>query len=363
MWWEWNGLDMDSPYTTRQRYAGPGQSCWRCTRPIIQDEPTFVAVKMDDQTSEEILERHKSHGVYNGNGGWCRHCYIRWLVTNDYMLQCPSCPGSIKFAEMRHRGEVFCLRHISPLLEGFLLRTIGILPDWSRGRFCEHDKTAQCHCRDCYCDACMSRAPNPQLSQPVQLWNAIQQCDKQVGDGWKDTRQLWLLSAGLWGRRDEMAYIRRVEALMERELTMQEEYLLWCAVQSFRIVPNGDNENVLKRTQDPAQLPSNRFLTSEERSEKIARRLVHHPSGSERLTRYRKISGDIKGFQVDAYEIPVAEMDDDLMSAIYALEKPKFLQLFGENRKALLAARRYPANSDTMYFVEERSFDSGPFKK
>jgi hypothetical protein len=160
-----------------------------------------------------------------------------------------------------------------------------------------------------------------------------------------------------------MAYIRRVEALMKRELTMQEEFLLWCAVESFKIVPDGDKENVLKKTQDPAQLPSNRFLTSEERSWKIMGGVVHHPSGSERLTRYRRISADIKGFQVDAYEIPVAEMDDDLMNAIYALEKPKFIQLFGENRKSLLEARRYPANSDTMYFVEEGSFDYGPFKK
>jgi hypothetical protein len=338
-----SGLDRDSEFLIAEGYTGRGRPCQLCTRPILE-APT-IAVVQDDEAVPDERDNHEQHGAYNGYGAWCRHCVIRNLADQcPTSLHCPTC-RTLKFVEMRHRGEVFCLRNIDPTFEGRSLRSLGISAEWIEGRYCQHTKKDQCQCRDCYCDACMQRAPNPQVSNPVELWNAIRLLETQIAPEGKYSKSLSSLILSRYSYNQELAYIRGLEIEMARSLTMQEEYLVWAAVISFRVVPDGEDERMLEGT-DPNQLPENRFLTLEERRAKIADRVVHHISGSERLQRYAR-SYTFEGSTLDAYEIPLTDMDDDLMNAIYAIENTEFRQLFGDR----LGFLPHQADPDTLYFV------------
>ncbi|KAA8911673.1 hypothetical protein FN846DRAFT_999884 [Sphaerosporella brunnea] len=343
----------NSEYSLRERNTGPGKRCTHCTLPIGIDPPTHkVESILRGKGRKAPGESEDFHNV-NCYYQLCRHCLIHFIAQHAV---CPYC-RAVRFVEIRHRREVFCLRTLTGPTgrEGGFLRRLSANPkDWPSQYVCQHTEgSARCDqfCRDCYCEECMRRAPNRQVSKHIALAEALATCAKKKAE-YKLYSLNQLNLAGMLELK-EFQFLRRVGALMGRELTLQEEWLIWDYGKSQ--VFQKSTEELMEATAEANQsLIPKRHLTAQQRQQS-SEPLVHITSGPQRLMSYRTTDGNRQ-----VYTIPISDLDEQLMAAINEHQPPIFQAC---SLSALARVPKPPGKDDHLLYFYYRERDRRPSLK
>jgi hypothetical protein len=197
----------------------------------------------------------------------------------------------------------------------------------------------------------MKRIPNLQRSDPLKLREVMEWDSGEATKSKLDKKRFADLINSLNLRSEagtqERMFIRDMRKAMERQLTMQEEYILWAFVQTFQRLSAEELHsavgnrlcNVIDdyRLLDKARRDIG--LTQSEDPEFIPGPFVACASGIERLELFSRDWRDPGG---SVFVIPLAELDDALQDELYAYD-PIVEQVYdGEELQGLLILE-YPA--------------------